>query len=59
MKKTYQAPTIKVKNLQVDAPILAGSGGLSASDQKNPSVGTSKSSLLDDYEDENNVWDKQ
>lgn len=58
MKKTYQAPTIKVKNLQVEAPILAGSG-LSANGQKNPSVGTSKSSLLDDYEDENNVWDKQ
>lgn len=58
MKKTYQAPTIKVKNLQVEAPILAGSGGLSASDQKNPSV-RSKDSLPDDYEDENNVWDKQ
>lgn len=58
MKKTYQAPTIKVKNLQVDAPILAGSGGLSAGDQKNPSVG-SKGSLFDDYEDENNEWDKQ
>ncbi len=58
MKKTYQAPTIKVKNLQVEAPILAGSGGLSAGDQQNPSV-RSKGSLLDDDEDENNEWDKQ
>ncbi len=58
MKNAYQAPTIRVRNLHVEEPILAGSG-LNAGDQQSPSVGNSKSSLPDDYEDENNVWYEQ
>lgn len=58
MKNAYQAPIIRVKNLHVEAPILAGSG-LNAGDQQNPGVRKSKSSLPDDYEDENNVWYEQ